>query len=381
MLPLVVLLVQAQTVSLTPFFDDGGTTTHDAPPALLPLAKAGGKMSTVIRVGAESFRVWVDLASEGTMFVDRNHNNRPDKNEQIPVKRKTQRLPDGATLQAYQAEFSVVLGGGGKAKFVTRVLTSDTKDPGFADVRNRLAVMPQFGYLGKASFGGKSYRIGIRGGNRDDGVLFVDRDGDGVLGSVPAEMYPLAKPFSIGGKTYRLSMFQPGPHARVAFATSSQRVAEQPMPPDFREGKIVPSWSGPTLTGKTIKFPSSFPGKIVLLDIWATWCAPCRGEIPFMKAVYAKYRKRGFEIVSYSVDDPNMRQQVAAFSRQAGTNWTQVYEGKARGGGVYAQYAIEAIPFMLLVDGSTGRILASGDILRGPNMDPTIGGILAMRGR
>jgi len=381
MLPLAVLLVQAQTVPLTPFLDDGGTTIHDAPPALLPLVKAGGRLSTVIRVGAASFRVWLDTASQGAMYIDRNRNHRADSNEFVALKRNASRLPDGATLISYQSELSIDLGRGAKAKFVTRLLTSDTKDPGFAQVRNRLAVMSQFGYLGKANFGGKKYSIGIRGGNREDAALFVDRDGDGVLGNLEAEMYWLKKPFSIGGKTYQLSNFQPGAHPSATFAVSSQRVAEKPMPPDFSEGKIVPGWSGPTLAGKTIKFPSSFPGKVVLLDIWATWCAPCRAEIPYMKAAYAKYKKRGFEIVSYSIDDPGMRQQVSAFVKQAGTNWTQVYEGKGAASSAYVRYALQSIPFMLLVDGSTGKILASGDVLRGPSMDPTIGGILAMRGR
>lgn len=381
MIPLAALLLQTQTVALTPFFDDGGTTTHDSPPELILLGKSKGRQTAVIEGGTGGTRVWLDTNSaQATLFVDQNHNDKPEASEQVPLKSQQARLPDGAILSTYQAEFSVNLAGGGKAKYVVRYLKSDTKDPDFAQIRNRLVVMSQFGYLGKARFGNKVYKIGIRGGGTKS-AFFVDRDGDGVLGTVPAEMYQLNKPFNIGGQSYKLSSFRAGSRPSVAFATSSVRVAEQPMPPDLREGRIVPGWSGPTLTGKTISFPKSFPGKLVLLDIWATWCAPCRAEIPYMRAAYAKFKKRGFEIVSYSVDDPGIKAKVAAFVKQNGTNWTQVYEGKAREGGVYAKYAIEAIPFLLLVDGSTGKILATGDILRGPGLDQTVETMLSMRGR
>ncbi len=100
-----------------------------------------------------------------------------------------------------------------------------------------------------------------------------------------------------------------------------------------------------------------------------------------MRDAYSKFKGRGFDIVSFSIDDPNMRSQVANFSRQNGTNWTQVYEGKGWQSTICAKYALSSIPFLLLVDGSTGKILATPDTLRGPNMAPTIEGVLAMRGR
>lgn len=55
------------------------------------------------------------------------------------------------------------------------------------------------------------------------------------------------------------------------------------------------------LDGKEIKW-EDYRGKVVLIDFWATWCGPCRGEIPNVKELYAKYHEAGFEVVGYSID-------------------------------------------------------------------------------
>jgi len=57
-----------------------------------------------------------------------------------------------------------------------------------------------------------------------------------------------------------------------------------------------------TVTGSTIKL-SNLKGKVVLLNFWATWCGPCRAEIPDFSALYEEYKSKGFEIVGVSLDD------------------------------------------------------------------------------
>ncbi|RYG24117.1 TlpA family protein disulfide reductase [bacterium] len=370
MIPFSLALLQAQTVPLTPFVDDGGTKTHPIDPMIVRLTKG----VATLRVGTKGYRVW--LRPGPNLIVDRNGNGRAEPSERIRL--ETRRLvPNGSPVTLYLGSLALP----GNVRYDVRFVDSNTNNAEVQRLRNALVLMPTSGYVGKASFGGKAMRFAIRGSDPQSAALFVDRDGDGVLGTVPAEMFTLSEPFNIGGTTYKAVSYQPGLQPSIRFTVSPRRVAEVFMPPDLRVGKIAPSLTGRTLAGKPVKFPKGFPGKVVLMDVWATWCGPCRAEIPYIRDAYAKYRKRGFEVVSFSIDDPGTQKQVAAFIKANGTNWTQVFEGKGWQSPVCQRYNIKGIPFVLLVDGSTGKILATEEYLRGPRLAATLEGVLAMRGR
>ncbi|MGH9677360.1 MAG: TlpA disulfide reductase family protein [Candidatus Acidiferrum sp.] len=68
------------------------------------------------------------------------------------------------------------------------------------------------------------------------------------------------------------------------------------------EGKPAPDFTLQTLDGKSVKL-SDFRGKAVLLNFWATWCAPCKVEMPWLVELYQKYQAQGFEIVGVAQDD------------------------------------------------------------------------------
>jgi peroxiredoxin len=99
-------------------------------------------------------------------------------------------------------------------------------------------------------------------------------------------------------------------------------------------GKPAPAFSLKTLDGRSIEL-SSFRGKVVLLNFWATWCAPCRVEMPWLVDFYNRYQAQGLEIVGVSVDD-DARDKVAAFIRARNVNYTIVLKdenvGDAYGG-------------------------------------------------
>ncbi|WP_437227018.1 TlpA family protein disulfide reductase [Planctomicrobium sp. SH661] len=116
--------------------------------------------------------------------------------------------------------------------------------------------------------------------------------------------------------------------------------------------------SGTTIDGKEFDI-REYKGKVVLVDYWATWCAPCVAEIPFMKQVYAAYHDKGFEIVGVSLDeDP---EQLSKFVASRGINWVTLVGDDKDGLGWKnknaARYAITMLPHMILVN-QEGNVVA-----------------------
>ena len=89
-------------------------------------------------------------------------------------------------------------------------------------------------------------------------------------------------------------------------------------------------------------------GKVVLIDFWATWCGPCVGEVPDVKAAYDKLHSQGFEIVGISLDDH--KDDLISFTKDKGMSWPQYYDGQKWGNKFATQFGIDAIPAMWLVD-------------------------------
>ncbi len=85
-----------------------------------------------------------------------------------------------------------------------------------------------------------------------------------------------------------------GPPAGSSGQEAAQAAARTP--------KTAPDFSLKDLDGKTVRLSDS-KGKVRLVDFWATWCAPCREEIPQFKELYAQYKDRGFELIGIAMDD------------------------------------------------------------------------------
>jgi peroxiredoxin len=115
--------------------------------------------------------------------------------------------------------------------------------------------------------------------------------------------------------------------------------------------------------GQEVKL-SSFRGKYVLVDFWASWCGPCRQENPNVVKAYHKYKDKNFTILGVSLDD-NRDRWLRAIN-QDGLAWTQVSDLKGWGNEVAVQYGIQSIPANFLVD-PTGKIIARN--LRGEELE------------
>ena len=98
---------------------------------------------------------------------------------------------------------------------------------------------------------------------------------------------------------------------------------------------------------------SSFKGKVVLLDFWASWCGPCRAANKHLTKLYAKYKEKGFEIFSVSADY-NKPEWIEAIKKDKIT-WTQVFDD---GGLVSNKWYIAYLPMTFLLD-KEGKIVAA----------------------
>ena len=129
-------------------------------------------------------------------------------------------------------------------------------------------------------------------------------------------------------------------------------------------GYMAPDFTLPDSTEKKTYTLSGFRGKYLLVDFWASWCGPCKAEIPFMKEAYAKYHDSGFEIMSVSLDDK--REAWLNALKQFQMPWAQVSDVKGFRSTVNELYPIPSIPKTLLLD-KTGKIIATD--LRGQALD------------
>ena len=89
-------------------------------------------------------------------------------------------------------------------------------------------------------------------------------------------------------------------------------------------------------------------GKVVLIDFWATWCGPCRAELPNVKAAYDKLHSKGFEIIGVSFD--KSKDSLQSFVANEKMAWPQYFDGLFWDNKVGKKYNIESIPTMWLID-------------------------------
>jgi peroxiredoxin len=124
-------------------------------------------------------------------------------------------------------------------------------------------------------------------------------------------------------------------------------------------------------TGKPVSL-ASFKGKYVLVDFWASWCAPCRAENPNVVKAYQKYKDKGFTVLGVSLDGESTKIAWLKAIDKDGLAWTQVSDLKGWKNEVAKLYDVKSIPQNFLID-PNGVIV--GKNLRGDELNKKLASI------
>ncbi len=142
-------------------------------------------------------------------------------------------------------------------------------------------------------------------------------------------------------------------------------------------GSPFPAFDVKDLDGKPLSI-ANYKNKIVMIDFWATWCLPCRGEIPNIVKTYQKYHDKGFEIIGISLDKDGDKNKLIDFTKENNMPWRQYFDGKGWQNEMAVKYGIQSVPIAFLLDGK-GNIIAKGNDVRGvdENGDELLGKVVA----
>jgi len=154
----------------------------------------------------------------------------------------------------------------------------------------------------------------------------------------------------------------------------AKRAVAQKIQDGLVEGGTFPDFSETDLNGNPLSV-GALKGKVVMVDFWATWCGPCKAELPNVIATYKKHHGEGFEIIGVSLDSD--RDKLTSFLKeQDGMTWAQYFDGQGWQNKLAAKYGVEAIPFTLLI-GPDGKII--GKELRGEELEAAVAKAVAKK--
>lgn len=134
----------------------------------------------------------------------------------------------------------------------------------------------------------------------------------------------------------------------IAIALIAAAILVTAVYANLKPGAKAPNYSLPTIDGKTFTLNDNFKGtrKVVVMDIWATWCPPCRGEIPYLIGLQKEFSGKNVRIVGVAIDD--QRSAVQSFAKEQGINYTVAHDPNA--GKIGSKYDVGGIPATYIID-------------------------------
>ncbi len=136
---------------------------------------------------------------------------------------------------------------------------------------------------------------------------------------------------------------------------------EQASGVGIEPGQTPPAFVLPDLSGNDVSL-ADFEGKVVLLDLWATWCPPCKKEIPFLVSLYEEYKDQGLAVIGVGLDQGGAS-VLAPFVESNNVTYTILVGNQEMG----RDYKVSSIPMTLTID-RDGRVAAK-DVGFAPSME------------
>ncbi len=110
------------------------------------------------------------------------------------------------------------------------------------------------------------------------------------------------------------------------------------------QGQVAPDFVLRSSTGENLRL-SEYRGDVVLINFWATWCGPCRQEMPLLDDLYGRYQRVGFNLLGVNIDEDSRR--AMQMVQELGVNFPVLFDEHKE---VSKLYEVEAMPVTILVD-------------------------------
>lgn len=162
--------------------------------------------------------------------------------------------------------------------------------------------------------------------------------------------------------------------AAISLAKLDAQAGAEPgpnVPEGLEVGQKFPGFNQTDIAGQPLSV-ATHRGRVTMIDFWATWCPPCRAEMPNVIATYGRYHTQGFDIIGVSLDDD--QNAVMKFTQAQRMAWPQYFDGKGWDNELAKKYGVQSIPMDYLLD-RHGIII--GKELRGEELGQAVAKALA----
>ena len=132
----------------------------------------------------------------------------------------------------------------------------------------------------------------------------------------------------------------------LAFVAACSKGGDAPASDKVEVGQPAPAYAASSMTGDSVSL-AQLRGKVVLMNVWATWCGPCRKEIPELRAIHSTYKDRGLQLVGVSVDADGSDDAIRDFLRDFKMDYTIWRDPNES---VSATFRMAGVPATFLID-------------------------------